>query len=235
MDSTDMMIEHGRGHLESNSNNCRMRPSDDLVYWTDPSYWNEVLQKRKETNIDIAKELRNKNKTDKILPSCIICFDNKINDNSLLAAKTHGIPILMINRRQYLDLNKQKLEKAKQEFSNSLSLEAIKEIFYRQPYYKVVQDIPNMISIIIEQKDISYIDKLKSLEYLAFLGQHFIEQSDGYIIDVPVEKYNEQIKEYLHVINAKLQELNNLLIMEESNIPYSENLESGTKKIKKIK
>ena len=231
MDSTDMMIEHGKGHLESNSSNCRMRSSDDLAYWTDPGYWNEVLQKRKETNIDIANELRNQNTTDKILPSCIVCFDNKINENSLLAAKTHGIPILMINRQQYLDLNKQKLEKAKQEFSKSLSLEAIKEIFYRQPYYKIVQDIPNIISIINEISDISYIDKVKSLKYLAFLGQHFIEQSDGYIIDVPVEKYNEQIKGYLQVINAKLQEYNNLIMMEESNNTYSENLEIGTKKM----
>ena len=180
---------------------------------------------------DIANELRNQNTTDKILPSCIVCFDNKINENSLLAAKTHEIPILMINRQQYLDLNKQKLEKAKQEFSKSLSLEAIKEIFYRQPYYKIVQDIPNIISIINEISDISYIDKLKSLKYLAFLGQHFIEQSDGYIIDVPVEKYNEQIKGYLQVINAKLQEYNNLIMMEESNNTYSENLEIGTKKM----
>lgn len=36
MDSTDMMIEHGKGHLKINSSNCRMRSSDDLAYWTSP-------------------------------------------------------------------------------------------------------------------------------------------------------------------------------------------------------
>ena len=188
MDSTDMMIEHGKGHLKINSSNCRMRSSDDLAYWTSPDYWNELAQKRKETDIDTAEKLRSQTGTDRMFPSCIVCFDGNINDNSLLAARTHKIPILMINRQQYLDINKQKLEMAKLEFSSTLSQEAMKEIFYRQPYYKIVQEFPNMLNIIKNHQEVSDENKRLSLEYLAYLGQHFIEQStSGYIIiDVPV-------------------------------------------------
>lgn len=208
MDSTDMMIEHGKGHLKINSSNCRMRSSDDLAYWTSPNYWNELAQKRKETDIDTAAKLRNQNGTDRMFPSCIVCFDGNINDNSLLAARTHKIPILMINRQQYLDINKQKLEMAKLEFSSTLSQEAMKEIFYRQPYYKIVQEFPNMLNIIKNHQEVSDENKRLSLEYLAYLGQHFIEQStSGYIIiDVPVEEYNKKIQEYIQIIDLELQE-----------------------------
>ena len=208
MDSTDMMIEHGKGHLKINSSNCRMRSSDDLAYWTSPNYWNELAQKRKETDIDNADKLRSQNGTDRMFPSCIVCFDGNINDNSLLAARTHKIPILMINRQQYLDINKQKLEMAKLEFSSTLSQEAMKEIFYRQPYYKIVQEFPNMLNIIKNHQEVSDENKRLSLEYLAYLGQHFIEQStSGYIIiDVPVEEYNKKIQEYIQIIDLELQE-----------------------------
>lgn len=207
MDSTDMMIEHGKGHLKINSSNCRMRSSDDLAYWTSPDYWNELAQKRKETDIDNADKLRSQNGTDRMFPSCIVCFDGNINDNSLLAARTHKIPILMINRQQYLDINKQKLEMAKLEFSSTLSQEAMKEIFYRQPYYKIVQEFPNMLNIIKNHQEVSDENKRLSLEYLAYLGQHFIEQStSGYIIDVPVEEYNKKIQEYIQIIDLELQE-----------------------------
>ena len=142
-----------------------------------------------------------------MFPSCIVCFDGNINDNSLLAARTHKIPILMINRQQYLDINKQKLEMAKLEFSSTLSQEAMKEIFYRQPYYKIVQEFPNMLNIIKNHQEVSDENKRLSLEYLAYLGQHFIEQSTSeYIIDVPVEEYNKKIQEYIQIIDLELQE-----------------------------
>ena len=149
MDSSDMMVEHGKGHLETNTSNCRFRSSEDLAYWTSPDYWNEVAQKRKETDIEKSEELRKQNGTDRMLPSCIVCFDGNINEQSLLAARTHKIPVLMIDRQQYLDLNKQKLEMARQEFSSSLSPEALKEIFYRQSYYEIAKEMPNIIDIII--------------------------------------------------------------------------------------
>lgn len=100
MDSSDMMVEHGKGHLQTNTSRCRMRSSEDLAYWTSADYWNEIVQKRKENDIGKAEELRQQKGTDRIQPSCIICFDEKINEQSLLAARTHNIPILMIEDRK---------------------------------------------------------------------------------------------------------------------------------------
>lgn len=204
MDSSDMMVEHGKGHLETNSNHCRLRASEDLAYWTKPGYWNEVVQKRKETDIDKANKLRSIKGTDRMQPSCIVCFDENINEQSLLAARTHNIPILMIDRQAYLEISKQRLEKARLDFSKSLSTQSIKEIFYRQPYYKVVQNMPELINTIKSNSEVSSDDKKISMEYLAYLGQHFIEQSSGYIIDVPVEEYNKKMQEYIQNIDREL-------------------------------
>lgn len=222
MDSSDMMVEHGKGHLETNTSNCRFRSSEDLAYWTSPNYWNEVAQKRKETDIEKSEELRKQNGTDRMLPSCIVCFDGNINEQSLLAARTHKIPVLMIDRQQYLDLNKQKLEMARQEFSSSLSPEALKEIFYRQPYYEIAKDMPNIIDIIKNNQEVTTENKKMSLEYLAYLGQHFIEQSSGYIIDVPVEEYNQEIQKYIQSIDLELQGYDSLVTMEDMQNSYKE-------------
>lgn len=204
MDSSDMMVEHCKGKLETNSSRCRFRSSEDLAYWTKPDYWNEVVQKRKETDIDKANMLRDKKGTDRMQPSCIICFDGNINEQSLLAARTHNIPILMIDRQAYLDINEQRLEMARLDFSESLSPQSIREIFYRQPYYKVVQDMPELINTINSNSEVSVDDKRMSLEYLAYLGQHFIEQSEGYIIDAPVEEYNKKMQGYIQTIDREL-------------------------------
>lgn len=204
MDSSDMMVEHGKGKLETNSSRCRFRSSEDLAYWTRPNYWNEVVQKRKETDVDKANMLRNQKGTDRMQPSCIICFDGNINEQSLLAARAHNIPILMIDRQAYLDINEQRLEMARLDFSKSLSPQSIREIFYRQPYYKVVQDMPELINTINSNGEVSLDEKRMSLEYLAYLGQHFIEQSEGYIIDVPVEEYNKKMQGYIQTIDREL-------------------------------
>ena len=220
MDSSDMMVEHGKGHLEAKSSHCRLRLSEDLAYWTSPDYWNEVVQKRKETSIDKANKLREQNGTDRTLPSCIVCFDGKINEKSLLAARTHNIPILMIDRQKYLDLNKEKLQIAREEFSKTLSQDAIKEIFYRLPYYQIVEEIPSMIEKIHNNQEIPTDNKKISLEYLAYLSQHFIEQSTGYIYDVPVEQYNKKMQEYIQSIDMELQEHDDLVTMEDMESAY---------------
>ena len=222
MDSSDMMVEHGKGHLEIKINHCRFRSSEDLAYWTRPDYWNEVSLKRKETDIDKANELREQNGIDRILPSCIVCFDGKINQKSLFAAKIHNIPILMIDRQRYLDLNMERLQIARQEFSNTLSQDAINEIFYRLPYYKIVEEMPFMIDKIREHREISTDNKKSSLEYLAYLCQYFIEQSSGYICDVPVEEYNKKMQEYIQIIDMELQEYDDLITMKDMEGAYKE-------------
>lgn len=221
MDSSDMMVEHGKGKLETKSSRCRFRSSEDLAYWTKPDYWNEVVQKRKETDIDKANMLRNQKGTDRMQPSCIVCFDGNINEQSLLAARAHNIPILMIDRQAYLDINEQRLEMARVEFSKSLSPQSIREIFYRQPYYKVVQDMPELINTINSNSEVSVDDKRMSLEYLAYLGQHFIEQSEGYIIDVPVEEYNRKMQGYIQTIDRELLG-QDLVTMDDMKSAYTE-------------
>lgn len=221
MDSSDMMVEHGKGKLETNSSRCRFRSSEDLAYWTRPNYWNEVVQKRKETDVDKANMLRNQKGTDRMQPSCIVCFDGNINEQSLLAARAHNIPILMIDRQAYLDINEQRLEMARLDFSKSLSPQSIREIFYRQPYYKVVQDMPELINTINSNGEVSLDEKRMSLEYLAYLGQHFIEQSEGYIIDVPVEEYNKKMQGYIQTIDRELLG-QDLVTMDDMKSAYTE-------------
>lgn len=221
MDSSDMMVEHGKGKLETNSSRCRFRSSEDLAYWTRPNYWNEVVQKRKETDVDKANMLRNQKGTDRMQPSCIVCFDGNINEQSLLAARAHNIPILMIDRQAYLDINEQRLEMARLDFSKSLSPQSIREIFYRQPYYKVVQDMPELINTINSNGEVSLDEKRMSLEYLAYLGQHFIEQSEGYIIDVPVEEYNKKMQGYIQTIDRELLG-QDLVTMDDMKSAYAE-------------
>lgn len=204
MDSTDMMVQHGKGHLTTNTSNCRFRATEDLAYWTRADYWNEVAQKRKETNIDKADILRNQKGTDRMQPSCIICFDGNINEKSVLAAKVHNIPIVMIDRQAYLDINNQKLEEAKLDFSKTLSISSIEEIFYRQPYNKIVEDMPRLINAIKNNSESSLEDKTLGIEYLAYLAQHFIEQSSGYIINTPVEEYNSKMQEYIKILDREL-------------------------------
>lgn len=129
----------------------------------------------------------------------------------------------MIDRQAYLDINNQKLEAAKSEFSKSLSEESLREIFYRQPYYKIVQDMPNLINDINSNGEVSLEDKKMSLQYLAYLGQHFIEQSSGYIIDVPVEEYNEKMQQYIQDIDRQLQGNEQTLVtMEDMKSAYTE-------------
>lgn len=110
---------------------------------------------------------------------------------------------------------------ARVEFSKSLSPQSIREIFYRQPYYKVVQDMPELINTINSNSEVSVDDKRMSLEYLAYLGQHFIEQSEGYIIDVPVEEYNKKMQGYIQTIDRELLG-QDLVTMDDMKSAYTE-------------
>ena len=59
------------------------------------------------------------------------------------------------------------------------------------------------------------------MEYLAYLGQHFIEQSSGYIIDVPVEEYNKKMQEYIQTIDRELLG-QDLVTMDDMKSAYTE-------------
>lgn len=205
MDSTDMMAEHGSGHMDTKTSNCRMRGTEDLAYWTAPTYWNELVQKRKETDISKAEEQRAKTGTDKLLPSCIVCFDGMLNDNAMRAAKAHGIPVVMIDRQQYLDLNNERLEEARTEFKETLSPDSIREIMYREPYYKVVAEIPEMLETINANETMPEAKKKLALEYLGYMAEHFVEQSTGHIMGTPVEEYNKVMREHIESIDRSIQ------------------------------
>ncbi len=221
MDSTDMMVEHGRGHLETKTSNCRMRGTEDLAYWTSPTYWNELVQKRKETNIAKAEEMREMTGTDKLRPSCIVCFDGNMNENSIRAAKAHGIPVVMIDRQQYLDLNTERANEARREFKETLSPDSIREIMYREPYYKVVAEMPSLIETITTNDTLPEGKKKLALEYLGYMAEHFVEQSTGNIIDTPVEEYNKTMREYIESID-RLKAGPELVTMEDFETAYRE-------------
>ena len=205
MDSTDMMVEHGAGHMDAKSMNCRMRGTEDLAYWTAPTYWNELVQKRKETNISKAESQREKTGTDKLMPSCIVCFDGNMNENAIRAAKAHGIPVVMIDRQQYLDLNTERANEARREFKETLSPDSIREIMYREPYYKVVAEMPSLIETITTNDSLPEGKKKLALEYLGYMAEHFVEQSTGHIMGVPVEEYNKTMREHIECIDRNLE------------------------------
>ncbi|MBR6688551.1 MAG: hypothetical protein IKL68_00855 [Clostridia bacterium] len=221
MDSTDMMVEHGAGHMDTKSMNCRMRGTEDLAYWTDPTYWNEIVQKRKETDISKAKDMRSKTGTDKLMPSCIVCFDGNMNENAMRAAKAHNIPIVMIDRQQYLDLNTERANEARKEFKETLSPDAIREIMYREPYYKVVAEMPSLIETITTNENLPEGKKKLALEYLGYMAEHFVEQSTGHIMGTPVEEYNKTMREHIESID-RLKAGPELVSMEDFESSYRE-------------
>ena len=221
MDSTDMMVEHGAGHMDTKSMNCRMRGTEDLAYWTDPTYWNEIVQKRKETDISKAKDMRLKTGTDKLMPSCIVCFDGNMNENAMRAAKAHNIPIVMIDRQQYLDLNTERANEARKEFKETLSPDAIREIMYREPYYKVVAEMPSLIETITTNENLPEGKKKLALEYLGYMAEHFVEQSTGHIMGTPVEEYNKTMREHIESID-RLKVGPELVSMEDFESSYRE-------------
>ena len=83
----------------------------------------------------------------------------------------------------------------------------MKEIFYRQPYYRVVEQIPELIALIQDNKNISERERKSSLEFLAYLVQHFIEQSDpnGYILNRSIADLNEKMQQYIKAIDLMVQ------------------------------
>ena len=208
MDSLDIMAEHGFRKINYRTTSCRMRGTEDLLYWTSPDYWNEILRRRKITDINQVEELRKQGKSDRVMPDCIICFDENINEESQKAAIELGLPILMIDRQLYLDRNKERLEEARKSIAQTSSTESMKEIFYRQPYYRVVEQIPELIALIQDNKNISERERKSSLEFLAYLVQYFIEQSDpnGYILNRSIADLNEKMQQYIKAIDLMVQE-----------------------------
>ena len=113
------------------------------------------------------------NYSNRIQPSCIVCFDGEINDNSIVAATYFDIPIYVINRDKYSYRNEKILEKYVDDYV--LSKNDIEELFsirylsLTQKYNillnnkKYVEEIKKIISSYKIHNDISSID-LKELE-----------------------------------------------------------------------
>ena len=179
------------------------------------------MQKRKETNISKASAQREKTGTDKLMPSCIVCFDGNMNENAIRAAKAHNIPIVMIDRQQYLDLNNERANEARREFKETLSPDCIREIMYREPYYKVVAEMPSLIETITTNDTLPEGKKKLALEYLGYMAEHFVEQATGHIMGVPVEEYNKTMREHIECIDRNL-EGPELVSMEDFEAAYRE-------------
>lgn len=159
MAPADAMTEHGGKHADVKSRYCTFYSPDDLAYKTTGA-WNEVV---------ITRE--NPKTGKRILPDCIICFDGKINDNSLKWAKTWQIPVIVIDRDKYIRDNKRMRKAARASFAYDLSLSALKQLFYTTPMDDMVNfEAKDILKAIKTNSKASCADKL---EALSFIQEHF--------------------------------------------------------------
>lgn len=114
----DIYVEHGGRKLEPTSHrNEFMIP--DVLQSVSTSY-NEVALDRKSGN---SMEFDGR-----IQPTCIICFDGVINDASKRAAQYFDIPIYMINKRKYSEINQSRADRYKNESLDSMTSIDVKQI-----------------------------------------------------------------------------------------------------------
>ena len=104
---TDAGTAHGGGAvLPDNAYDYSALPSKTISNGYKGDY-NEVVLRRKsktETNDFDGK----------IQPTCILCFDGMMNEESRRAAQYFRVPIYMINRKQYLKTKEEKMSKYEQ-------------------------------------------------------------------------------------------------------------------------
>lgn len=201
MDYTDMMVEHGKGKLDIKTSRCGMMFPEDLAYWTSASYWNEVALRRRKTDVIQGN--------DRMQPTCIVCFDNNINQESILAAKSFGIPIVNIERQKYLDKNKEELKIGLEEYVKKFSSSSLNQIFYNLNYARLSEIIPFLINK-IQEAGLSQDKKVQVYYELFNKIEYFIMHSKNYYIaDVSIEELNVRMNRYKDVIKELIFGLTN--------------------------
>lgn len=95
MGRSDIYVEHGGRKLEPTSHrNEFMIP--DILQLVSTSYNEVALDRKSSEHLDFDRRIQ---------PTCIICFDGNINDDSKRAAQYFDIPIYMIHRQKYREHN----------------------------------------------------------------------------------------------------------------------------------
>lgn len=203
---SDMMVEHGKGKLNIKSSNCYMMSPDDLAYWTSLTSWNEVALKRNITSLDEARDYIDRFGNDRLQPTCIVCFDNVINEESMLTARTFDIPIVNIDRKKYLQKNNDEIKDNITGFGNTYDSALIKKMFYSLSYEKLVNFIPLLIDSINNNNMLEETKKSELYNVIQSQIQYFINHSvDGYILNIPISDYNNKMVGFLEQINTFLK------------------------------
>lgn len=170
MDSGDMMTEHGGKKQEIKQARCSFYAPEDLAYRTVEA-WNEVTIERK-----------NPTNGERMMPDCIICFDGNINEASKRFAKTLKLPIVNIDRKSYRKQNLNELVNNRNEFFETLSLPALKEVFYRTvPDHLIDRELPKILDAIQNNSKVDVQQKQKCLDFLdARIGRVLTEEITDY-------------------------------------------------------
>ena len=118
MGRSDIYVEHGGRKLEPTSHrNEFMIP--DILQLVSTSYNEVALDRKSSDHLEFDRRIQ---------PTCIICFDGIINDDSKRAAQYFDIPIYMIHRQKYKDRNRALTDMYKSENIDSMTTIDVKQI-----------------------------------------------------------------------------------------------------------
>ena len=198
MAPTDMMVEHGKKKYGTQSSTTNFMNPDDMAYWTSQTYWNEVAVNRYSTTDN-----------SRLQPTCIVCFDGVINDNSILAAKSFGIPIVNIDRKKYFQRNQNELFENLDLLLNTGDKKYVKDIFYTLSYEKLVNFIPLLVEEIntrnLPNSSEIYNEIISNME-------HFIKYSARGSVggEKTIKEINVRMNKYLEYLKMEVLNKGNL-------------------------
>lgn len=194
MSNIDNMVEHGIGKFDINTSRSMMLNERDLAYWTNYTYWNEVTLKRY------------KDGNERLQPTCIVCFDNNINENSIRAAKTFNIPIVNIDRKKYAIREEQKLKDEIDTFCRNYDQNLIEEIFYTLSYEKLVNFIPLLINRLNTENNLTDDRKKVLLNIVKEESLYFLNKS---ICTSFSEELDKKMIKFIEQIDSIMDEYEN--------------------------
>ena len=118
MGRSDIYVEHGGRKLEPTSHrNEFMIP--DILQLVSTSYNEVALDRKSSDHLEFDRRIQ---------PTCIICFDGVINDDSKRAAQYFDVPIYMIHRQKYKDRHRALTDMYKSENIDSMTTIDVKQI-----------------------------------------------------------------------------------------------------------
>ena len=184
--SSSLIIESRRDiNIEYNPNDLMI---DDInSEYMIPDMLNLVSTSYNTVLIDIDTS-NSSNFNHRIQPTCIVCFDNNINNESKLAAQYFNIPIYLIDRDNYNLENEKEIEKY-EESSSRINTNEIDKIIYLKDL-----DLNSKYKLILSKLDkLSNEDRNELCEYLNILLSTYSIHNDISNIDLSLIESNEEV------------------------------------------